>query len=294
MSMIELVASAKINLTLEILRRRDDGYHDILSVVQAVSLADRLELEKSDKLSFECDMDGWNWQKSLAGKAAEIFFDHTGTSGALIRVAKRIPISSGLGGESSLAAAVLAGLDRLYDTDLPPGELLKMAARIGSDVAFFLTGGTALLEDTGIRVTPLPALPHCWVVLLIPDGQGVEHKTSTMYSLLTEDNYSYGRVSEKLVAMLNRGCQVDELLLYNAFDPVADRVFTGLKSARQAFRQAGASGVHLSGAGPALFSLYPQKDDARQVFEKLKSGDYCPVMAETVESSGLVGPGWRG
>jgi 4-diphosphocytidyl-2-C-methyl-D-erythritol kinase len=292
--MLELFAPAKINLTLEVLGRRNDGYHDILSVVQAISLADSVGLESADSLYFECDQDSWDAEKSLARKAANSFFKFTNTCGAGIHITKRIPLSSGLGGESSLAASVLVGLDRLFNTDLPPGDLLRIASRIGSDVAFFLTGGTALMEDTGTRVTPLPALPHCWVVLLVPEGQSVENKTGRMFSLLTDAHYSFGRISEKMVAQLNRGCNTEEFFLYNAFEQIADQLFTSLAPVRQAFRQAGAIGVHLTGAGPALFSLFTDKEQALRTVENLKSAGMSALLSETLKSSGLKGPAWPG
>ncbi|UCH42367.1 MAG: 4-(cytidine 5'-diphospho)-2-C-methyl-D-erythritol kinase, partial [Dehalococcoidales bacterium] len=166
--MLTVRAPAKINLTLEVLARREDGYHQICSVIQAISLGDELYFQSAEGIEFSSSSAEWLAEKSLVSRATGLLQSATGCSrGALIEVNKRIPLVSGLGGDSSDAAAVLRGLNRLWELNLSPDKLLGRARQIGSDVAFFLYVGTALVEGRGEGVTPLPPLPHRWVVLVV-------------------------------------------------------------------------------------------------------------------------------
>ena len=157
--MITISAPAKINLTLEVLSQRADGYHEIRSVIQAISLCDRLSFEPADGLGFRSDSAEWVAEKSLVSKVAAWLKKESGTAkGTIISVKKRIPLLAGLGGDSSDAAATLRGLNQLWGLGLTLEQLIPLARQLGSDVAFFLYGGTALVEGRGEIVTPLPPL----------------------------------------------------------------------------------------------------------------------------------------
>jgi len=158
--MLTVRAPAKINLTLEVLGRYQDGYHQICGVIQAISLGDELCFQSAEGIEFSSNSAEWVAERSLVHRAAGLIQSVTECSkGALVEVNKRIPLVSGLGGDSSDAAAVLRGLNWLWELNLSRDELLGLARQIGSDVAFFLHGGTALLEGKGELVTPLPPLP---------------------------------------------------------------------------------------------------------------------------------------
>ncbi|GAI41543.1 unnamed protein product, partial [marine sediment metagenome] len=172
--MLTVKAPAKVNLTLEVLGKRPDGYHEIRSVIQTINLCDSLRFRLNDKLQFGSDNPDFVVEESLVSRAAALLRQTTGCSkGARIEIGKRIPLASGLGGDSSDAAAILRGLNKLWRLGLSSAELLELAPRLGSDVAFFLYGGMALVEGRGERVTPLPPLPHRWVVLLMPPVPGM-------------------------------------------------------------------------------------------------------------------------
>ncbi len=156
--MLTVLAPAKLNLTLEVLAKRQDGFHEIRSVIQAINLCDSFSFQSGDNIEFKCDLPDWIAEESLVSRAAGLLREATGCSkGATIEVSKRIPLLSGLGGDSSGAAAVLRGLNQFWGLGLSHEELLKMAWQLGSDVAFFLYGGTALVEGRGEIVTPLPS-----------------------------------------------------------------------------------------------------------------------------------------
>ncbi|GAG13405.1 unnamed protein product, partial [marine sediment metagenome] len=166
---LTLPAYAKINLTLEALAKRADGYHEIVTVLQTVSLVDTLTFEPGESLDLSCNIPSLQSADNLVLKAASLLKEKTGClKGASIRLTKGIPIAAGLGSGATDAAATLVGLNRLWELNLPPQRLMELAANLGSDAPFFLCGGTALAKGRGEKVTPLPPAPELWMVLLRP------------------------------------------------------------------------------------------------------------------------------
>lgn len=285
--MLTVLAPAKLNLTLEVLSRRPDGFHEIVSVIQTISLCDRLSFRLSDKMVFRCGEPGWLAEESLVSRAASLLKEISGyPKGAVIEVGKHIPLLSGLGGDSSDAAAVLGGLNKLWGLALPPGELARLASQLGSDVPFFLFGGTAMIGGRGELVGPLPPLPHRWLVLLMPAVPGPAGKTGRLYASLEESHYTQGRMTEELVALLTRGGVVTAANLFNVFDKVAYNSFDGLDDSRRKFLKAGAANVHLAGSGPALFTLVKGKAQAERIYANLQRQGLKSYLAETLEAIG--------
>ena len=301
-------AYAKLNLTFEVLGRRDDGYHEVCTVMQTIDLADRLEFHPAPSLSLECDFPGLAGRDNLVWRAAEALAQAAGlntgagldtgsgvnggaglntnagrntgdgkTAGARIRLVKRIPPAMGLGGGSSDAAATLLALNRLWGLDFPADRLAAIAAGLGSDVPFFLRGGTALAEGRGERITPLPPLPPLPLTLAIPDI-ALTDKTRLMYSRLTPAHYSDGGVTRQLLRRLWGQEFADataaagslEGYIYNAFQPVAEGEFPALAEMRRAVTAAGGPLLHLCGAGPALFAITASEIEHRAVAETLQ------------------------
>lgn len=262
--MITETAQAKINLTLEVLKKRTDGYHDIRSVVQTVNFSDQLRFQPAPKVEFKCNLGQWSAAKSLVSKAADLLRNSAGIrSGAFIEIEKRIPMSSGLGGDSSDAAAVLRGLNRIWNLRLPQRELLNFASQLGSDVPLFLYGGTILAEGRGERVRPLRPMPHMFVILLLPSVPKPENKTRQLYSRLSVRHYTPGKITGDFVSMLEGRASGLKPSLYNVFDEVGLDYFAGLKELRQQFLEAGAPEVHLAGSGPTLYTL--MRDEVRAI-----------------------------
>ena len=190
-------AHAKVNLTLEALGRRDDGYHDVVSVIQTVDLHDTLTFEPADQLELVCDDPELAGCGNLAWRAARLMQDSARTAdGARISIAKRIPVAAGLGGGSSDAAATLVALNRLWRLGLSIGELTALAARLGSDVPFLLRGGTAMVSGRGERVAPLPPADLEWLVIACPDIP-VPNKTASLYGRLSPVNFTPRRAHAK-------------------------------------------------------------------------------------------------
>jgi 4-diphosphocytidyl-2-C-methyl-D-erythritol kinase len=315
--MLTFLAPAKLNLTLEVLARRPDGFHEIRSVIQAINLCDSLRFRLSKKVEFSCTDPNWVSAESLVSKAASLLQETTGCSkGVTIEVDKRIPLVSGLSGDSSDAAAVLRGLNKLWGLGLSLGELLGLASQLGSDVAFFLYGGTAVVRGRGEIVTPLPPFPHMWVVLLLPPVPRLPGKTQRLYTSLKPSHYTRGEITDRLAALLTRGSlkgrspfktntspSCKELYLhikergiegerlvhnlFNVLDKVAVDSFAGLGEYWQQFLKAGAQEVHLAGSGPALFTLVKDRAQAEKMYHNLQQQGLESYLTET---SGAIEP----
>ena len=249
-------ACAKVNWVLEVLNRRPDGYHEVRTVIQTIDVCDALELQPAAELCLEAPDEGLpSPAENLAMKAARLLQERAaGLPGARIRLSKAVPVAAGLGGGSSDAAAVLRGLNELWELGLEQEALADVAARLGSDVPFFLRGGTALAEGRGERITPLPDAPPQELLIAVP-RLTLADKTRRMYSLLTPADYTDGSAARRLADAIHQGKPLADEQLFNVFDGPAFRAFPELERLRRALLEAGARSVHLAGSGPALFAL---------------------------------------
>ena len=278
-------AFAKINLTLEVLGLQDDGYHGVKTVLQTVNLADQLDIQPWSNLKVECDSPGLDGKANLVWQAAlELAKSQGIRPEARIMIRKRIPIGMGLGGGSSDAAAALIGLNKLWNLSLNSGELTEIAARLGSDVPFFLRGGTALAEGRGERISPLPSLPSLGVLLICP-RETLPNKTATLYSLLTAGHYSDGGITRQMVATLMSGQFVVDMV-QNVFEEVASHAFRGFNSIYRLVEGMTASPPRLSGAGPALFCLPAGPEDFSRVSQALPDHQGRAYLVQTVGPTG--------
>lgn len=287
--MLTILAPAKLNLTLEVLARRSDGFHEICSVVQTINLCDRLRFHLSPNIEFRCNLPDWVPEKSLVSKAASLIKKATGyPEGAKIELNKHIPLVSGLGGDSSGAAAVLRGLNRLWGLDLSLKALLELASELGSDVAFFLYGGTALVKGRGEMVTPLPPFPHTWVVLLIPPVPRLSGKTKQLYDSLNPAHYTDGWTTKRVVEALEARRELEPSPLFNTIENVAFTFFSGLGTYREQFLEAGAQEVYLAGSGPALFTLMKDEAQAGELYLRLKQQGLESYLTNTLATIKVV------
>jgi 4-diphosphocytidyl-2-C-methyl-D-erythritol kinase len=281
--MLTLQAPAKVNLTLEVLAQRPDGYHQIRSVIQTINLCDSLRFHLSDDIQFSCDNPELVMEESLVSRATSLLQQATGCSeGATIEISKRIPLASGLGGDSSDAAAILNGLNQLWQLGLSLEELVELAPRLGSDVAFFLYGGTALVEGRGERVTPLPPLPQRWVVLIVPPVPRIPEKTKQLYASLKPSHYTDGQITEKFIRALKAGGGFKPSMLFNTFENIAFDRFSGLKVYREHFIKLDAPNIHLAGSGPALFTMLEDKAQAEDLYMRCQQQGLECYLTETV------------
>jgi len=289
MSMLNLQAPAKLNLTLEVLAKRQDGFHEIRSVIQTISLCDSLRFQLSQNIEFNSNLSNWIPEESLVSKAASLLQEVTGCGkGVTIEVDKHIPLLSGLGGDSSDAAATLRGLNKLWGLGLSQGKLIELATQLGSDVAFFLYGGTALIEGRGEVVTPLPLVSPVWIVLLLPPVSRISGKTKRLYAKLKASHYTEGQVTDRLVTWLTGGGEVVPSMLSNVFNNVAWDSFIGLKEYWEQFLEAGAWEVHLAGSGPALFTIMKDRAQAEKIYRHLQEQGLEYYLVETISGINSV------
>ena len=288
---MQIDAYAKINLSLEVLGKRGDGYHEIKTVMQTIDLADQLEIEPWPTLRVVSDSPELSGDSNLVWQAAATLAHARGIQPkASIRLRKRIPIAMGLGGGSSDAASALRALNELWQLSVPDDELAAIAGGIGSDVPFFLRGGTALAEGRGELIHPMPPIPLFNLILIFPDIE-VKDKTRRMYSRLTPANYSDGGTSRLLVQMLMAGQFVSESIrsyIYNVFQDIAEWEFPLLGQMRRAVSERGGPELYLCGAGPAMFAVPSSETQHRLVAETLQPmsvGVYLVTTAGPVPQS---------
>lgn len=253
-------AHAKLNLTLEILGKRPDGYHELASVMQTIDLHDDVTAEPAEDIKVECDDPALAGEANLAHRAAEALQKQAGVkTGALITVTKRIPVAAGLGGGSSDAAAALRALNRVWGLGLPHERLAAVGAAVGSDVPFLVHGGAAHVRGRGEQVTRLPPSDLGPLVLLCPEIQ-LEAKTSQLFSRVTPGIYTTGGLTAKLAARIRGRGDVPAELMFNAFNALAPHVFPGWTVYRDALAALGAREIMLAGAGPSMFARVPRKE----------------------------------
>ena len=232
--------------------------------MQTVDLHDTVRLTKADDTTLSCDDTSLESPDNLAYRAAQLLRDESGyEGGAHIAIDKAIPVSAGLGGGSSDAAATLRGLNDLWQLDVTPARLETIAAKLGSDVPFLLRGGTAIGLGRGERVRRLPPADVQWLVIVTPDVQHVGEvpsKTAALYGRLTPANYTKGFLTRKLEARIRGGGDVPAQFLFNVFDDVAFDAYPGLKECWDIFTGLGAREIHLSGSGPSMYALMPRRE----------------------------------
>jgi 4-diphosphocytidyl-2-C-methyl-D-erythritol kinase len=287
-------APAKINWTLEVLGKREDGYHEIRSVMQTIDLCDDVVVEEGGRRKKEA---GW----IRAGSSClAVEGEHAGRNDDLtlsavsalekatgrdlpvaISLVKGVPVASGLGGGSSDAAAVLRCVNRLYGLGLSTDEMATIGASIGSDVPFFAYGGTAWVKGRGERVTPLPDVATAWLALVVPRIK-LPDKTKRMYEAISVEDFSDGSSGETESQRLRAGKAVREENLYNAFERAAYTKFEGLSAYRDALMSAGAEAAHLAGAGPAIFALAASEAAARGLAERVQALGAKVLVARTL------------
>jgi len=256
-------AYAKINLTLEILGKRRDGYHNLASVMQTVDLFDNVIITEAEDISVTCDDAQITPEINFATKTANVLKQRTGvTSGAQISIEKNIPVSAGLGGGSTDAAATLRGLNKLWNLGLSFDDLTEIAADIGSDVPFLVRGGTSLVQGRGEDVTPITAAKIPKILILTPEVtlENPTAKTASVFSHVNESMFTRGNLSHKLAARIRSGNDCPPEFFFNQFGNLAESLFTGWDVERDLLMALGARDVMLCGAGPSMFTVPPSKE----------------------------------
>lgn len=266
-------AYAKLNLTLDVLGKRDDGYHDLKSVMQTVSVRDDIEIDidTGKEWTLICDKEGIPQDETnLAWKAAKVYCDamQKDPNGISIRITKRIPAQAGMGGGSADAAAVLRALNRYYGNPLSILALAELGARVGSDVPFCTVGGTAMVEGRGERIRKLTDLPECVFVICKPD---FSVSTPELYARLDQTAIPVHPDNSAMEsALLSGDINAVAEQIYNVFDPVVTAQHLELNYIKSVCNTYGSLGQQMTGSGSAVFAVMPNFEYAAVVCNMLK------------------------
>jgi len=284
-----LPAYAKLNLTLDVTGRRPNGYHDIDSVMQTISLHDLVMVERTECRVFEVLGPAIEGENLVLKAARELEGRVSRALPFTIRLFKRIPMAAGLGGGSADAAAFLRAANLIYALKLSPGELIEIATTVGQDVPFLLDGGTVRATGLGSTVSPLPAVPSSWRFLVV--SPPVEISTRAVYEAVDGGAPSARRTPE-LIAALERFSppplagegSVGAATFGNDLEPASRRLFPALDGAIDRLRDA-VPGLTMSGTGAAMFALFDRRQDAERALEAVRGLGYPAWLCRPVPAA---------
>ncbi len=273
-------AYAKLNLSLDVTARREDGFHELAMLMQTVSVSDELTLSLNDsgRITASCSLHFIPTdERNLAVRAARCYLDAVGEErGVHISLDKSIPVGAGMGGGSADAAAVLRGMNRLFDGRLDRRELEKLACSVGSDVAFCVAGGSALARGRGELLEDLPPLPDCYIVIAKPD---FSISTPELYRKLDSVALRRHPDTPGLLTAMQKG-QLREICMrmYNVFEDVPDRRMRTVGEIKGALLDHGALGAMMTGTGSAVFGVFDDAERAEAARAALSRGyRFCAV-----------------
>ena len=266
-------AFAKLNLTLDVLGKREDGYHNIKSIMQTISIRDDVEIDvgTGEPWTLECSQEGIPTdERNLAWKAAKVYYDglKKDPNGLTIRITKRIPSGAGMGGGSADAAAVLRALNRHYGSPLSILALAELGAQVGSDVPFCVLCGTAMCEGRGELLRKLPDMPDCVFVVCKP-----EFSVSTPELYKKIDQVAIPKHPDHMAmesALLAGDVAKVADLIYNVFDPVVTEDHLEINYIKSICNSYGALGMQMTGSGSAVYAIMPSFEYAAVVCNMLK------------------------
>lgn len=267
-------AYAKVNLTLDVLDKREDGYHDLKSVMQTLSIRDDIEIDVGTGKPWKllCSKEGIPTdERNLAWKAAKVYCDalNKDPNGLEIRITKRIPVEAGMGGGSADAAAVLRALNDYYGNPLSILALAELGEQVGSDVPFCVVGGTAMVEGKGEKLRKLPDMPDCIFVVCKPD---FSVSTPALYKKIDEVTIPKRPDHQAMESALLAG-DLEKVAhnLYNVFDPVVTEEHLELNYIKSLFHQYGAVGYQMTGSGSAVYAIVSEFEVAAVICNMLQS-----------------------
>ena len=274
-------AYAKINLTLAVLGRREDGYHRLASVLQTISLHDTLRIEVSAEDRFACDVEALATPDNLVMRAADALRAEVGRPDltAEIELHKEVPAQAGLGGGSSDAATALVALNTLWRTGLSMTRLETLAARFGSDTPYLVQGGTASIGGRGEIVEPLPDAEPFWLVLVKPP---VDVPTPTVFRALTPADYGDTGDTEAIIAAIRDGQPLPFERMTNTLEHGVARLYPEVVRTRNMLREMGASHVIMSGSGSSLFSPCRSLAQATALYERARGRGLNVWLCHTI------------
>ena len=273
MDKIQLKAYGKINLGLDVLRKRPDGYHDLEMIMQSVGVYDDIIITKTDEVdSIKVETDTMvlsNEKGNLAYMAAKMLFDEFDIhQGIKIHINKRIPIAGGMAGGSSDCAATLKGVNEMFDLGLSKEELMERGVKLGADVPYCIMGGTAIAEGIGEVLTPLPTPPKCHVIIAKPP---VSVSTAYVYGRIKPDEIEKRPDTRGLAqAIIDQDLKKMAELIYNVMEDVTVGDYPIIKEIKELLIERGALNSIMSGSGPTVFGIFDELNKAEAAMKVLK------------------------
>ena len=286
--MLTLNANAKINLTLDILGKREDGYHEVELILQTIALSDTLEITKIDKgVTMEIVNEVFGAEtlpvdeNNLAIRAANLMIKTQKlNSGVFLRLTKKIPIAAGLAGGSTDAAAVIRGMNQLFNLHLTTDELCDIGAEIGSDVPFCIVGGTCLAYGRGEKLKRLPDFPKVPIVLVKPRGA---ISTAWAYQTYDKEKTSDHPDTTAVCEAINIGdYKAVAEMMFNVLENVAVKKYPAIDVYKEKLLEAGAIAAMMSGSGTTVFGIAKTHEDAEKIADTLKDSGVQIFITETV------------
>lgn len=278
-------AYAKINLTLSALGRRSDGYHELASVMQTISLHDTLRFSVSESAAesdtFICDVPELAGPDNLVARAVALLRAEAGCPLPTVdtQLHKEIPAQGGLGGGSADAATALVALNALLSLDLPRARLEELAGQLGSDTPYFVSGGTARIYGRGEHVESLPDIEPLWITLVTP---AAPVSTVTLFRALTPADYGDATATETLVTAIRAGQSIPFAALENTLEPAVFRLYPEVARARDRLLALGARLVRMSGSGPSLFVPSRSLTEAAELARRAEAAGERAWLCHTV------------
>ena len=273
MDSIVLKSFGKINLGLDVVRRRPDGYHEVRMIMQTVGLCDTLVMKKTagKAVTMRCDLSFLPTdRKNLVYQAAELMKEkYHISSGITVDLKKRIPVAAGMAGGSSNCAAAIKGMNELFGLNLSKEEMCEIGVLLGADVPYCIWGGTALAEGIGEKLTRIPSIPDCWILIAKP---GISVSTAFAYKNLKLDQLERHPDIDGMIRDLEEQ-NLDGICskLENVLETVTIPKHPIIRELKEHLLEHGAEGALMSGSGPTVFGIYKEKRTARKALESLRS-----------------------
>lgn len=275
MEELRLHARAKINLGLDVLRKREDGYHEVRMIMQTIHLYDKITLSLTEKPGIQIQTNLRYLpvnEDNLVYKAAKLLMDEFAVEQGLnIRLEKHIPVAAGMAGGSSDAAAVLVGVNRMFELGLSKKDLMTRGVKIGADVPYCVMRGTALAEGIGEKLTPLARMPQCYILIAKPK---ISVSTKFVYGNLRANELTeHPDIDAQIVALKAGDLRALCRAMGNVLETVTIPAYPVIGEIKKTMLECGALGSLMSGSGPTVFGIFEDKEKAERAFTVLKSGD---------------------
>ena len=283
MDKLELKALGKINLGLDVIRKREDGYHEVRMIMQTVRMYDTLEIRKKQApgISLRSNLPYVpSDERNLVYKAAKILMDEFHVEeGLSMKLTKSIPVAAGMAGGSSDAAAAFVGVNRLFRLGLSQEELMKRAVQVGADVPYCVMRGTALAEGIGEKLTPLPPMPECYVLIGKP---GINVSTKTAYENLNLEGIGKHPDIDGLIgAIRNNDLYAMASRMENVFEPGIIRQYPVIGNIKNLMEEKGALKAVMSGSGPTVFGIFDNRDKMAAAARSLRKSGLAKTVFAT-------------